>query len=78
MLRIHEFNARLTAPTAERYFMGHDGFAKLIKAFTGFDLPESPWNARPAPRANSQLSSRAADPQQVAALQATGRWAASS
>lgn len=76
-LRIHEFNARLTAPTAERYFMGHDGFVKLVKAFTGLDLPPSPWDAHPAPRANSQLSSRAADPRHVAALQATGRWVAS-
>lgn len=76
VLRIHEFNARLTAPTAERYFMGHDGFAKLVKAFTGFELPLSPWDANPAPRANSQLSSRAADPRKVATLQATGRWVA--
>ena len=78
VLRIHEFNARLTAPTAERYFMGYDGFAKLVKAFTGFALQPSPWDTHPAPRANSQLSSRAADPRRVATLQSTGRWVASS
>ena len=76
VLRIHEFNGRLTAPTAERYFMGHDGFAKLVKAFTGFELPASPWDSHPAPRANSQLSSRAADPRQVLTLQSTGQWRA--
>ena len=77
VLRIHEFNGRLTAPIAERYFMGHDGFAKLVKAFTGFDLPPSPWNTHPAPRANAQLSARAVDPRHVAVLQATGRWESS-
>ncbi|MDD2919869.1 hypothetical protein [Rhodoferax sp.] len=76
VLRIHEFNGRLTAPTAERYFMGHDGFAKLVEAFTGFELPPSPWNTHPAPRANSQLCSRAADPRQVERLLSEGHWKA--
>lgn len=78
LLRIHEFNGRLTAPTAERYFMGHDGFAKLVKAFTGFQLPPSQWDTHPAPRANSQLSSRAADPRQVQTLLSAGQWRADS
>lgn len=77
-LRIHEFNGRLSAPTADRYHMGHDGFAALVKAFTGFDLPPSPWGKHPAARANSQLSSRAVDPRHVETLRATGHWRPSS
>lgn len=73
-LRIHEFNGRFTAPTGDRYFMGHDGFAALVKAFTGFELPPNPWLDHPAVRADSQLRSRAADPRHVARLQRTGQW----
>jgi hypothetical protein len=74
-LRIHEFNARYSASTAERCLLGYDEVALGIELFTGLVLPGTRWFTRPARRVVSQMSPRAVDPADADALQEHGWWA---
>jgi len=73
-LKIHEFNGRLSALSAERWMLGYDEVAAEIEMFTGLKLASTSWSTRPARNVVAQLTSRGADPANVDALQAHGVW----
>lgn len=73
-LKIHEFNGRYTALTAERWLMGYDEVALGLALFAGHELPASRWAARPAEHAVARLASQGSDPADVAALRQQGQW----
>lgn len=73
-LKIHEFNGRYAAQSAERWMLGYDEVAMGLELFTGLKLEPSGWASRPAEHAIAQLASRASDPANVAALQKHGQW----
>jgi len=73
-LKIHEFNGRYTALTAERWLLGYDEVALGLELFTGLKLEPSSWAFRPAKHAVAQLVSHGSDPANVVALQKDGQW----
>jgi RimK-like ATP-grasp domain len=73
-LKIHEFNGRYSALTAERWMLGYDEVALGLQLFCGVQLPTSNWASRPAEHAGAQLVSRASDPAAVAVLAGQGEW----
>jgi carbamoyl-phosphate synthase large subunit len=73
-LKIHEFNGRHSALSAERWMLGYDEIALELELFTGLTLEASSWVSRPAARAVAQLGSRGSDPANVAILQKEGQW----
>jgi carbamoyl-phosphate synthase large subunit len=71
-LLIHELNGRFTGATAVRWRLGFDEVGAAIRAFTGEALDH---DASPAASvAYEGLASRAADPQDVAALTRDRVW----
>ena len=73
-LKIHEFNGRLSALSAERWMLGYDEVAADIELFTGLKLATTHWATRPARNVVAQLCSRGADPANVDTLQKHGVW----
>ncbi len=73
-LLIHEFNARFTGATSARWMLGIDELGTAIRLFTGRTLSK-PSTLSGAPQlAVESLAARAADPEHVAKLTASGQW----
>jgi Carbamoyl-phosphate synthase L chain, ATP binding domain len=73
-VKIHEFNGRYTAVTAERWMLGYDEVALGLELFTGLKLEPSSWALSPAAHVEARLASRGADPANVATLQKHRQW----
>ncbi len=73
-LMIHEFNARFTGATFERWLLGLDEVGAAVERFTGRRLPTARAPAPAAVEAFESVVGRAADPASVAALERDGVW----
>lgn len=73
-LRIHEFNARHSAASAERCMLGYVEVPLGIGWFSGVALTPTQWATSPARREVARMSRRAVDPTDVEALQERGGW----
>ncbi|MEO8304893.1 MAG: hypothetical protein ABI724_12305 [Betaproteobacteria bacterium] len=71
---IHEFNGRFTSATVDRWLLGFDEVGAAIEHFTGRAVATTLPPANAALEAFQSLVARAADPDDVAALQRDGVW----
>ena len=71
---IHEFNGRFTSATVDRWLLGFDEVGAAIEHFTGRAVATTLPPPKAALEAFQSLVARAADPNDVAALQRDSVW----